>query len=45
MKTQLMSYPPEDEFIDESEQDRELTSQLMRFCMSVILQDTSKMTL
>jgi hypothetical protein len=44
IRTILQSEPPEDEYTDEREQDPELTTALMRFCMAVVMQDTSKIT-
>ena len=44
MRTILQIEPPEDEHTDEKEQDKELTTTLMRFCMAVVMQDTSKVT-
>jgi hypothetical protein len=40
----LQTEPPGDEYTDEREQDQELTTALMRFCMAVVMQDMSKIT-
>lgn len=44
IQTILQTEPLEDEYTDEREQDQELTTALMRFCMAVIIQDISKIT-
>jgi hypothetical protein len=40
----LQTGMPEDEYTDEREQDQALTTALMRFCMLIIMQDISKIT-
>ena len=40
----LQTNPPEDEYMEEAEQDRELTTELIRFCMLIVMQDMSKIT-
>lgn len=44
VRTILQTNPPEDEYTDPSEQDQELTIAIMRFCMYVVMQDTSRIT-
>lgn len=45
IQVMLQTNPPEDEYTDEEEQDRELTTELMRFCMLIVMQDMSKITI
>lgn len=40
----LQTDPPEDEFTEEEEQDQALTTELMQFCMLIIMQDMSKIS-
>jgi hypothetical protein len=40
----LQTDSPEDEFTDEKRQEKELMTELMRFCMLVEMQDVSKVT-
>jgi hypothetical protein len=44
IRVMLQTDPWEDEFTEEEERDRELTTELMRFCMLIIMQDMSKIT-
>ena len=41
----LQTNPLEDEYIEEAEQDRELMTELMRFCILIVMQDMSKITI
>jgi len=40
----LQTDPSEDEFTEEEEQDQALTTELMQFCMLIVMQDMSKIT-
>ena len=42
MRTILQVDGPDDEFTEEKERDYELTTELMRFCMLMVMQDTSR---
>jgi hypothetical protein len=42
MRTILQVDAPDDEFTEEKERDYELTTELMRFCMLMVMQDTSR---
>ena len=40
----LQTDPPEDEFTEEEERDQALTTELMQFCMLIVMQDMSKIS-
>jgi hypothetical protein len=44
IRTILQTNPPEDEFTEEEERDQALTTELMRLCIGIVMQDMSKIS-